>query len=58
MCDINAANFVSSRSIDVLIDMGGYGDAGLIQVAAFKPAPVQFKWVGMQCATTGPREID
>ncbi len=58
MSDINAANFVSSQSIDILIDMGGYGDAGLIQAAAFKPAPVQIKWVGMQCATTGLPEID
>jgi predicted O-linked N-acetylglucosamine transferase (SPINDLY family) len=58
MSDIDAADFVSRQSIDILIDMGGFGDAGRIQVAAFKPAPVQMKWVGSQCSTTGLREID
>jgi predicted O-linked N-acetylglucosamine transferase (SPINDLY family) len=58
MNDIDAADFVSRQSIDILIDMGGYGDAGRVQIAAFKPAPVQMKWVGMQCSTTGLREID
>ncbi len=58
MNDVDAADFVSRQLIDILIDMGGYGDAGRVQVAAFKPAPVQMKWVGMQCSTTGLREID
>ena len=52
------ATLIRERSIDVLIDLSGYGDAGRIEVLALKPAPVQIKWVGMQCSTTGISEID
>jgi predicted O-linked N-acetylglucosamine transferase (SPINDLY family) len=31
----------------VLIDLGGYGDAGRMLVCAHRAAPVQIKWVGM-----------
>ncbi len=44
--------------IDLLIDLGGYGDAGRIAACAHRAAPVQIKWVGMQTHTSGLPEID
>ena len=58
LSDRDVATYIADRAIDILIDMGGFGDAGRIAVAAYRPAPVQIKWVGMQCATTGMPEID
>ncbi len=58
LSDGDVATYIADRAIDILIDMGGFGDAGRIAVTAFRPAPVQIKWVGMQCATTGMPEID
>jgi predicted O-linked N-acetylglucosamine transferase (SPINDLY family) len=44
--------------IDVLIDLGGYGDAGRMPACAHRLAPVQVKWVGMQNHSTGLPEMD
>ncbi len=44
--------------IDILIDLGGYGDAGRMAACAHRLAPVQIKWVGMQTHTSGLAEID
>jgi len=44
--------------VDVLIDLGGYGEAGRITACARRIAPVQIKWVGMQNHSTGLAEID
>lgn len=56
--DTALAAKIREREIDILIDLGGYGDAGRITALAYKPAPVQIKWVGMQCSTSGIPEID
>jgi predicted O-linked N-acetylglucosamine transferase (SPINDLY family) len=42
----------------VLIDLGGYGDAGRMPACAHRLAPVQIKWVGMQNHSTGLPEMD
>jgi protein O-GlcNAc transferase len=44
--------------IDILIDLGGYGDAGRMPACAHRLAPVQIKWVGMQNHSTGLPEMD
>lgn len=44
--------------IDVLIDLGGYGDGGRMPACAHRLAPVQVKWVGMQNHSSGLREMD
>ncbi len=49
---------VRARGIDVLIDLGGWGDDGMLAACAERPAPVQVKWVGNQSATTGLAAID
>ena len=52
------AQRIRELGIDVLIEMSGYGDRGLIAACADRPAPVQVKWVGMQNHSTGLAEID
>lgn len=44
--------------LDVLIDLGGYGDAGRLPACAHRLAPVQIKWVGMQNHSAGLKEMD
>ena len=44
--------------IDILIDLGGYGEAGRMAACAHRLAPVQMKWVGMQNHSTGLAEMD
>jgi predicted O-linked N-acetylglucosamine transferase (SPINDLY family) len=44
--------------IDILIDLGGYGDAGRMPACAYQLAPVQVKWVGMQSHSSGLAEMD
>ena len=56
--DAALAAKIREREIDILIDLGGYGDAGRITALVHRPAPVQVKWVGMQCATSGLAEMD
>ena len=46
------------RGIDILIDLGGYGDAGRMPACVNRLAPVQIKWVGMQAHSTGLAEMD
>ena len=50
--------FCRERGIDLLIDLGGYGDFGRMPVCAHRAAPVQIKWVGMQNGSTGLAEMD
>lgn len=52
------ATFARELSIDMLIDLGGYGEAGRMSACAFRLAPVQVKWVGMQNHGTGLPEMD
>ncbi len=56
--DTALAAFARSRAIDILIDLGGYGEAGRLPACALRLAPVQVKWVGMQNHSTGLPEID
>jgi protein O-GlcNAc transferase len=49
---------VRDLGIDVLIDLSGWGDQGMLAACAERPAPLQIKWVGMQAHTTGMAEID
>jgi predicted O-linked N-acetylglucosamine transferase (SPINDLY family) len=44
--------------IDIVIDLGGYGDAARMAACARRLAPVQIKWVGMQNHSTGLPEMD
>jgi len=44
--------------IDILIDLGGYGDASRMTACAYRMAPVQIKWVGMQSHSSGLQEMD
>ncbi len=46
------------RGIDILIDLGGYGDAARMPACAHRLAPVQIKWVGMQAHSSGLDEMD
>jgi predicted O-linked N-acetylglucosamine transferase (SPINDLY family) len=56
--DAQAAPAIRAQRIDVLIDMGGWGDHGRIAVCAHRAAPVQIKWVGNLTHPTGLAEID
>ena len=44
--------------IDILIDLGGHGDAARMPACAHRIAPVQIKWVGMQNHSSGLAEMD
>jgi predicted O-linked N-acetylglucosamine transferase (SPINDLY family) len=44
--------------IDILIDLGGYGESARITACAYRMAPVQVKWVGAQNHSTGLPEMD
>lgn len=56
----DAALIAAARAhkIDVLIDLGGYGDASRMAACANRLAPVQIKWVGMQAHSSGLAEMD
>jgi predicted O-linked N-acetylglucosamine transferase (SPINDLY family) len=53
-----ASEQIRALGIDVLIDLSGYGDQGLMTLCADRLAPVQMKWVGSQNHTTGLDEMD
>ena len=46
------------REVDILIDLGGYGEGGRMLACADRLAPVQIKWVGMQNHSSGLPEMD
>lgn len=50
--------FARRRRVDLLIDLGGYGEHGRMPACAERLAPVQLKWVGSQYHTTGLAEMD
>ena len=58
MDDVALATRARELGIDVLIDLGGYGDAARMAACAHRLAPVQVKWVGMQNHSSGLPEID
>ena len=56
--DAALAQQVHADGIDILIDMGGYGDTGRPFVLTHRPAALQLKWVGSQFATSGLPGVD
>ncbi|MDE2005289.1 MAG: tetratricopeptide repeat protein, partial [Rhodospirillales bacterium] len=58
LSDADLAARAGTLGIDILIDLGGYGDAGRMAACARRLAPVQVKWVGMQTHGTGLPEMD
>jgi protein O-GlcNAc transferase len=44
--------------VDIVLDLGGYGEGGRPFALAGRPAPVQIKWVGAQFGTTGLPHMD
>jgi predicted O-linked N-acetylglucosamine transferase (SPINDLY family) len=53
-----AVRRIRDLDLDVIIDLGGYGDLGLLPLCAHRLAPVQVKWVGSQNHSTGLAEMD
>ncbi|MDO9706974.1 O-linked N-acetylglucosamine transferase, SPINDLY family protein [Paracraurococcus lichenis] len=49
---------MAADGIDILLDLGGYGDGGRPGLVPRKPAPVIVKWVGMQNASMGLDGLD
>ncbi len=58
LSDIALAQRAREAGVDVLIDLGGYGDSGRMPACAHRLAPVQVKWVGMQNHSSGLPEMD
>jgi predicted O-linked N-acetylglucosamine transferase (SPINDLY family) len=56
--DAEIAAAIAAERIDILIDLGGYGESGRLFVLQHRPAPVQVKWVGAQFSTTGLGCVD
>jgi predicted O-linked N-acetylglucosamine transferase (SPINDLY family) len=56
--DVALAEKARALGIDILIDLGGYGDAARMPACAYRLAPVQAKWVGMQNHSSGLAEMD
>jgi predicted O-linked N-acetylglucosamine transferase (SPINDLY family) len=56
--DVALTGVAREKGIDILIDLGGYGDAGRMPACANRLAPVQMKWVGMQAHSSGLAEMD
>jgi predicted O-linked N-acetylglucosamine transferase (SPINDLY family) len=49
---------IRDLGIDVLIEMSGYGDRGMVATCAHRAAPVQIRWVGSQYHSSGLPEMD
>ncbi len=47
------AQRIAADGVDILLDLGGYGEGGRPFALHHRPAPVQIKWVGAQFGTTG-----
>jgi protein O-GlcNAc transferase len=56
--DVALAGVARAQGIDILIDLGGYGDGARMSACANRLAPVQIKWVGMQAHSSGLAEMD
>lgn len=56
--DATIATTIAEDGVDILLDLGGFGDGGRAGVIARRAAPVQVKWVGSQYATTGLPGMD
>jgi predicted O-linked N-acetylglucosamine transferase (SPINDLY family) len=58
LSDAGLTDLARRKGVDILIDLGGYGDAARMTACANRLAPVQVKWVGMQAHSSGLAEID
>jgi protein O-GlcNAc transferase len=58
LSDIALTDLARAMKIDILIDLGGYGEAARMAACANRLAPVQIKWVGMQSHSSGLPEMD
>jgi protein O-GlcNAc transferase len=58
LSDDALTDLAREKGIDILIDLGGYGDAARMPACANRLAPVQIKWVGMQSHSSGLAEMD
>ncbi|MBL6454522.1 tetratricopeptide repeat protein [Belnapia sp. T6] len=56
--DAAIAAQIAADGVDILIEMGGYGEGGRPFVLRHRPAPVQVKWVGAQFGTLGLAECN
>lgn len=56
--DQTIADMVRTDGIDILIDMTGHAAKNKLLAFAYKPAPIQIKWVGGQFNTTGMTTMD
>jgi predicted O-linked N-acetylglucosamine transferase (SPINDLY family) len=56
--DAAIAARIAEDGIDILIELGGYGEGGRPFVLRHRPAPVQVKWVGAQFSTLGLAACD
>jgi predicted O-linked N-acetylglucosamine transferase (SPINDLY family) len=57
LSDEQLVDLVRTDKIDVLVDLSGHTDLERLAAFAWRPAPVQFSWLGY-VATTGMQSID
>lgn len=57
MNDEQLARTIHADAVDILIDLSGHTSNNRLPVYAWKPAPVQFTWLG-HCVTTGVPGMD
>ncbi len=57
MNDNSAANQIYNDNIHILIDLSGHTASNRLPVFGYKPAPIQFSWLGY-FASTGLKEVD
>jgi protein O-GlcNAc transferase len=58
LSDLAITELARAKDVDILIDLGGYGDAARMTACANRLAPVQIKWVGSQAHSSGLAEMD
>ncbi len=56
--DAAVAALCREQRLDIVVDLGGHGEAGRLGVLAHRAAPVQVKWVGSQVGSSGLPEMD
>ncbi|MFC7693488.1 tetratricopeptide repeat protein [Paeniroseomonas aquatica] len=56
--DAAIAARIAADGIDILLELGGYGEGGRPFVLQHRPAPLQVKWVGAQFASLGLAACD
>jgi len=58
MSDRDVVEAMRADGVDVLFDMSGITNNGRPRIAAMRAAPLQIKWVGGQCASSGIPNMD